>query len=499
MSRLKSIIAVCFTAGLLVLFASEMRAIENQGLPYLRFFQIPIMIRNLTDLENDRVVFHSFNVVDEKGRWIHTSSPELDNSLSTLLVIRSDKVYILRDGYENPEVLQEAKKAFWVDELAWQNQKIMIRKFQELYADVSRLETQGGPGHPQTQQAQRNIDVFLAEYDTEYRGLLARHEIEKRKLYSHRINFGIASPEYQAQKKVLAAVDVKVKERNKNLRQSLIALGKAHESEAQAQPDTSIEILKRPPPFERQSFYVNAVDGTPDYVLVGDRNGRVPDLERLDVEERQWVQQNFADFYKTVRDAHLKRYINQYKDLISRPTKYNARVRITRHVLLKNFLTGEAADRKNTTVAADMQEGNITEVKEEVPAGEEDTARTVEFLRVDAVGNDGTIYTVIDADGNGITETFLVKEPGTFHWGTVKAPNVVSIFNNREPEVEKLIGDLVAFARRGGDESEMNLVQKKAELQKEVLDCIQQEENISRVNFKVNKENPVFCRDKLKD
>ena len=81
----------------------------------------------------------------------------------------------------------------------------------------------------------------------------------------------------------------------------------------------------------------------------------------------------------------------------------------------------------------------------------------------------------------------------------MKAPNVVSIFNNREPEVEKLIGDLVAFARRGGDESEMNLVQKKAELQKEVLDCIQQEENISRVNFKVNKENPVFCRDKLKD
>ncbi len=498
MSPVKKSSVLLLSAGLLTLFFSEASALENQGLAYLRFFQIPIAIRNLTDLNQERVVFHSFNVTDDNGRWIHSSSPDMDNSLSTLLVIRNDRIYILRDGYENPEILQEAKKGFWVDELAWQNQKIMIRKFQDLRADLLRYQEQGGPGHPQTRQADRNIDLFLEEYDQEYGSLVRRHEIEQRKLYSHRINFGTSSQEFIAQKKVLDLVATKVTERNKNLRESLASLGETHAEAAPGTPEAkpSIDIVQRPPAFELQSFYINSVDGVPDYVQVGHRNGIVPDLERLDSNERKWVSENFTEFYKTVRDAHLKRYINQYKDLISKPTLYNARVEVSRHVLLKNFLDGERADRKQTAVDPGLAaEGNITEVKETKPAAEGRPAKkTVEFLRVDVLAGDGTRYTAIDANGDGKTESFLVNEAGGFHWGTEKAANVISIFNNRESEVEKLIGDLVAFARRGGDESEMQLVEKKGEIQKSIVDCISQEENISRVSFKVNKDQPVSCK-----
>lgn len=492
MSRFKTWAMMLAAAGLLGGYAAETVALENQGLNYLRYFQLPIMIRNLTDLDQDRVVFHSFNVVDKEGRWIRTSSPDMDNSLSTLLVIRNDRLYIIRDGYENPELLQEAKKAFWVDELAWQNQKLMIRNYQDLKKRRDYLLETAGPGKLQTRQAERNIQVFLTEHDPEFRRLTNQQEIEKRKLYSHKINFGSASPEYRAQQKVLEAVSKQVQEREKQLRESLDVLG-SPESEGDK---ASINLVKRPPPFERQSFYVNAVDGTPDYVQVGHKNGRVPDLERLDTDERKWVSENFTDFYKTVRDAHLNRYINQFKDLISQPTRFNARVVVTRHVLLDNFLKGQRADRKGTAIDPNLQEGNITEVKEEQPAEDETSGkRTVEFLRVDAAGNDGTMYTAIDADGDGVTETFLVKAPGGFNWGTEKAPNVISIFNNREPEVEKLIGGLVKFARHGGDESEQQLVNRKNELQTEVLNCIKQEENIARIAFKVNKDQPVYCKD----
>ncbi|HPB81516.1 MAG TPA: hypothetical protein PK200_05700, partial [Spirochaetota bacterium] len=61
------------------------------------------------------------------------------------------------------------------------------------------------------------------------------------------------------------------------------------------------------------------------------------------------------------------------------------------------------------------------------------------------------------ADGDGITETLTVNINDGFHWGFKSGPNIIFIYQNKDPEIQKLIGNLTKDAYFGTEEEQTTL------------------------------------------
>jgi len=78
------------------------------------------------------------------------------------------------------------------------------------------------------------------------------------------------------------------------------------------------------------------------------------------------------------------------------------------------------------------------------------TARTVDG---------GTVYYAEDADGDGITETFMVNTTDGFSWGYRSGANTIFIKNNTQKDIEKIIGKITNTAHHGSPE-EQQIIKK---------------------------------------
>ena len=72
---------------------------------------------------------------------------------------------------------------------------------------------------------------------------------------------------------------------------------------------------------------------------------------------------------------------------------------------------------------------------------------------------DEKLYYAIDADGDGVTETFTVSIPDGFHWGYKSGPNIILILNNADEEIKGIIGKLAHEAYYGTPDEEKNIIQ----------------------------------------
>ena len=76
--------------------------ITTTGIAIDLLFQ-PIVIENLSRYDEDRIAYQHVQ---------KDVSPNLDNSFSALLIIKSKKVYLIQDGYDNPENVSTKKLQF---------------------------------------------------------------------------------------------------------------------------------------------------------------------------------------------------------------------------------------------------------------------------------------------------------------------------------------------------------------------------------------------------
>lgn len=192
--------------------------------------------------------------------------------------------------------------------------------------------------------------------------------------------------------------------------------------------------------FKNKDLWINNVDSKADYLRIFDR--RVEILKKIDAgadeklearkgdkpgsgsqvkSEKDFVAKNFQSLYINVRNEFLKKHVRIFKQLMIDRNKSG--LHVERKPLPKPFFVG---------------------VKDNIP--------TKYSIHASVKTIDEKFYFVEDADGDGITETFTVNIPDGFNWGYKSGPNIIFIYNNREKDIEEIIGSLASDAYHGTDE-----------------------------------------------
>lgn len=191
-------------------------------------------------------------------------------------------------------------------------------------------------------------------------------------------------------------------------------------------------------------LWQNKIDGKPDYIRVTDR--RVEVLKNFDEvkavveskkeakaetatdgkgEAKDFVEKNFGSFFSSVRSALLKKHVMIFRQLMR--DRRESGLIVDRYPLPKPTYIG----------APQVQKFGISVV-----------GKTI----------DEKVYYAEDADGDGITETFYVDIPDGFSWGYNSGPNIIFINNNKQKEVQDIIGSLTRDAYYGTKEEEEHIL-----------------------------------------
>ncbi len=509
--------------GGLVLIPSFISAIRSEQFR-LADFQHTIRLKNINILNEERVVFHSYRVSKGKDQWLKTSNDEKDNEQATLLVITKDTTYLLKDGYEERFALSERRQNYWKKFERWQKQRKMLAELSLLKKERERKEPFLRRNHPEMVNIYNAAWQALYQNDEELQFTIHNSRRSEAQLLRIGQRYGYTSPEYEQQKQVVEKWNRQAKEREKKLwtlaqwknapRELPAAKLSATESsvtqessqaaansDRQAAPDPSnlsqqsdsadTVLLSPPTAQEKIAIYQNRIDGRPDRAVIATAGEREALFQLTDSPITDAMEMQFGDFYRAVRDRHIQRYVNQYREIILAPKKYNSSIKTDRRLSTAASCGVEAQAGYSSPVSDSSGPGSLgsdsseavssrsgsseSEVadKTSLNASGQQMQKNMHY-RVDILSNDETRYIAEDCNGDGITETFLVQESEKFHWGVADMPNAVLIYNNRDPQVQKLIGDLVKWVFEGN----RDLLARFKENQKQVLESV--EKNIEK-------------------
>jgi hypothetical protein len=169
-----------------------------------------------------------------------------------------------------------------------------------------------------------------------------------------------------------------------------------------------------------KDLWINRINSKPDYVRISDRRTE----KMLNIKE-DYVDKNFGDFYRTVRNSFIQKHVIAFRNLL------RDRIESDAHLV-----------RKPISPPA------FQEVKEPSKFSTTVTAKAI----------DGAIYYAEDSDGDDVTETLAVSFDDGFNWGFKSGPNIIFIFNNKEEDIKQLIGKICYEAYYGTSEEETLLL-----------------------------------------
>jgi len=174
---------------------------------------------------------------------------------------------------------------------------------------------------------------------------------------------------------------------------------------------------------ESDLIWTNKINGKPDFIQILDRRTQV----MMNANE-EFVSVNFGVFYKSIRDKFIKEHVDKFHQIM-------------RNRREADFYIEQKPLRRSLYV-------------------EEMTKYVDKFYTfVRAKAYDGTMYTCEDADGDGVTETFIVHARDGFDWGYKSGPNLIFIYKNTDKDIETLIGKLANEAVYGNVEDEKQMIE----------------------------------------
>lgn len=174
---------------------------------------------------------------------------------------------------------------------------------------------------------------------------------------------------------------------------------------------------------EYDLVWTNKINTKPDYIEIWDR--KTPIMKNANEE---FVSSNFGTFYKSIRDKFIKEHVDKF------------------HQILRN--------RREADIFVDRKALPR-------PIYIEDMNKFVDkyYTFVKAHAFDGTLYSCEDADGDGVTETFIVSAKDGFNWGYKSGPDLIFIFKNTDKDIETLIGKLANEVVFGNVEEEKDMIE----------------------------------------
>lgn len=368
--------------------------------------QISPDIHNITDFRTDRIAFHFVQLVDKDGKTLSGTNPNRDSSEATLMIIYKGQLTLLKDGYDDPNQVREKEKEYLVKISNY----VRLRELESEYYKLPESERTVNPSKisetpsasgttstpnstSQIASANKNeanqtsseplkktkeLDLLL-KYDEE---LLKNYSSERAvsgELERSERFYGKDSPKTSSLRFRVEELRKKVNER----RNILISFLK--------NPGASTN----PYPGDRkdQMFYTNAVNGIPDFYL----HSTTPRELDGQMKGEEEVGKKYGELYKSARDKLI-----------------DSQIRKLYYYLWNREMT-------NTRVKADkIKKGRKAVV----------------------VAGDSTVFTMIDKEGDGVTESFFVDSPGIrFSWGR-DLPNIISISNCTDEAILSKIKNL---------------------------------------------------------
>ncbi|HOP64360.1 MAG TPA: hypothetical protein PK906_13350 [Spirochaetota bacterium] len=176
--------------------------------------------------------------------------------------------------------------------------------------------------------------------------------------------------------------------------------------------------------IENNDFWLNKINGKPDYIRIIYRRS-----DLLKNRNEEFVTSNFGQFYKSVRDRFIKLHVEKFRKLMK--NRRESKLTLKRRLL-------------STRVNPE----NPNDINQKF------------FKSVTAKAGDETVYYCEDANGDGITETFMATIDDGFNWGIDSGPNIILIKGNTDKDIETMIGKLVNESENGTVEEEKKLFQE---------------------------------------
>jgi hypothetical protein len=192
-----------------------------------------------------------------------------------------------------------------------------------------------------------------------------------------------------------------------------------------------------------KDLWINKINSKPDYIKISDRRS-----EKLLNTKEDFVEKNFGDFYRTVRNSIIQKHVRIFRNLL--------RDRIESQALLV---------RKPISPPA------FQEVKEPSKFSTTITAKSLE----------GATYYAEDANGDDVTETLYVSYEDGFSWGYKSGPNILFILNNKEEDIKQLIGKICYEAYYGTAEEE-TVILSTFPKESEIIDAFKLEKVTSQAS-----------------
>lgn len=357
-------------------------------------------VTNINDFRTDRVAFHYIQLVDKEGKALPERNLNRDTSEATLLIIDRGQLTLLKDGFDDPAQVKEKEKDYLNKIYKFTRLKDLEQEYYKLPESertkpssktepnqAETTKTNASPGaSAEPEEKNKEFDLLL-KYDDE---LLKSYAAEKAAYaeYSRteRI-YGKDSPKTSSLRGRFEELKSKTQERKKFL------LGFLH--------STSVDSNPYPGDRKEQIFYTNHSNGLPDFYLHSTTPREVDGLMRGEEE----VGKKYGQLFKTAVDRLIDSQIDKLYYYIWNRDMTNTRIKVDR------FLKGK---------------------------------------KVTVVTGDSTVYTMIDKEGDGITESFFVDSPGLkFSWGK-EVPNIISISNCTDQAILakiKALGDDVSSGR----------------------------------------------------
>ncbi len=175
--------------------------------------------------------------------------------------------------------------------------------------------------------------------------------------------------------------------------------------------------------IENNDYWLNKINGKPDYIKIKYRRN-----ELLKNMNEEFVTSNFGQFYKSVRDKFIKMHVEKFRNLMR--NRGESKFTVTKRLL-----------------SVQVNKDNPNDIKQRF------------FKSATAKAADETVYYCEDADGDGITETFMASLDDGFDWGIGSGPNILMIAGNTDKDIETMIGKLVNESENGTVEEEKKMFQ----------------------------------------
>ncbi|TGL60497.1 hypothetical protein [Leptospira sarikeiensis] len=357
-------------------------------------------IGNITDFRTDRVAFHYIQLVDKDGKALPERNLNKDTSEATLLIIDRGQLTLLKDGFDDPAQVREKEKEYLNKIYKFTRLKDLEQEYYKIpESERTKPSSKTEPNQAETgkqtpnaetssepEQKNKEFDLLLKYDDELLKAYAAEKSVHAEYVRTDRI-YGKDSPKTSAIRNRFEELKAKTQERKKFL------LGFLHSSSPDSNP--------YPGDRKEQVFYTNHSNGTPDFYLHSTTPREVDGMMRGEEE----VGKKYGQLYKTAVDRLIDSQIDKLYYYFWNRDMTNTRIKVERHLKGK---------------------------------------------KVTVVTGDSVVYTMIDKEGDGITESFFVDSPGLrFAWGK-EIPNIISISNCTDQNILnkiKSLGDDVSSGR----------------------------------------------------